>query len=584
MKMRTLNLFTFAVMLTVCSATAWGVPAHPGKRTVFQPDGSTVTLAQYGDEYLNYTTTSDGYTVLKDDSGFYVYANLINNSLVKTTQIAHDLSDRNPAEKQFLSGLEKRLHPSISGNSEFQRNVERASRREARQKLSGSRYDYSQFRGLIVLVEYNDCQFSRDDYFDIISDMICKPGYSGYTSAGRNPEWVECTGSVYDYYFDNSMGIFQPSFDIIGPVKVNRSMYFVCQAVNSVQLIGDVLTAIDSQVNFADYDTDGDGIVDMVYFIFAGPGSHYTGNDSRLLWPHSANYSNFTPRYMDGVKMGRYACSTELANNPDDNRLEGIGTICHEFSHVLGLEDLYDTDGSGSGGTSEMTPELWSLMDAGCYIDDSKTPAGYSLYERYQIGFAEPKTITEEGEYSLDPLDTSNEGYILESGRANEFFAIENRQRIKWNKVNPGHGMLVYRVDRTNENAWIGNYINCDPTHNYYQLLRATNQKYDYTGTPFPGTGNCTALNNNTSPSVQAWNGVDAPLVLKNIRENEDGTVSFSVIDSEKSAGVISIENTADNAPTTYYDLTGQLIKGIPDRAGIYIQIRGAEHKKVIIP
>lgn len=573
--------FLLTTVLTASAGIAWAVPAHPGLKTIRQPDGTEVTLALHGDEYLNYTTTGDGYTVVKNEAGFYEYARLEGDRLVSTGCVAHDAQFRLPAERSLVNSLQKGVHAPMSEAMKAFRNSEKTERHNARKAAGEGRYNYDNFKGLIILVEYNDCKFSRDDYVDVFSDMIKKPGFSGYMSADRIPEWVECTGSVYDYYYDNSMGVFEAHFDIVGPVQINRSMYFPVEAVNSTQLMADAVTAADKIVNFADYDMNEDGIIDMVYFVFAGPGSHYTGNDHRLLWPHSANYGNFGVKYADGVKLGRYACSTELSGTVDDNRLEGIGTICHEFSHVLGLEDLYDTDGAGSGGTSEMTPELWSVMDAGCYIDDSKTPAGYSLFERFLIGFATPELIYEEGDYTLEALDTSNTGYQINSPMEREFFILENRQRIKWNKVNPGHGLLVYKVDLTNYNAWEGNYINCDPNHNMYMLLRATGEKYDYTGTPFPGTGERTRLNNTTSPSMQTWTGRDCKLVLDNICESEDGLISFSVIDPTKESEVKKIDS--EDVNREYYDLSGRLLGEKPEKSGIYIVKTGSVYTKEII-
>lgn len=558
-----------------------GVPAHPEEKVVAQPDGTTVTLRQYGDEYLHFTATADGYTVVRNQEGFYVYAALEEGVLVPTAFKAHDEASRNAAERSFLSGVSKRLQPEMTKESASRKAFEKASRREAREKVSRGVHDYSKFQGLIVLVEYNDCPFSRDDYREVFEDMIRKKGYTGYMSAGNTEEWVDCTGSVFDYYYDNSMGIFEANFDIVGPIKLNRSMYYVNSSYNAPNLMVDVINAADSSVDFSKYDTDGDGKTDMMYFVFSGPGSHYTGNDSRLLWPHSADLSNFVTKYADGVKIGRYACSTELARTPDLGILEGIGTICHEFSHVLGLEDLYDTDGAGSGGASEMTPELWSVMDAGCYIDDSKTPAGYSLMERYLIGFAQPELLDKEGDYVLEAFDTSNRGLQLNTDREGEFFMIENRQKVKWNRINPGHGMIVYHVDYTNPMLWVNNAINCNPSHNNYILMRATGEKYDYTGTPFPGTGLRTMLGNSTTPSLKSWSGANSALVLNDIRENADGTISFTASTKEGSSG-IDRPAAEESATPEYFDLTGRKLSVAPTDGSIYILRSGSRVEKKI--
>ena len=560
------------------------VPAYPGEKTIKQPDGSELTIKLHGDEYMSYTTTGDGYSVVMDNNGYYVYATLSDKKLVPTGVKAHNPEIRSSQEINFVKGIEKGLHPEMSPDMTMQWQAEQVRRAKTRAD-SDKAYNYSKFRGLIILVEYNDRTFSREDYVEVLEDMIGKEGYEGYMSAGLSPEWIDCTGSVYDYYYDNSFGAFKSNFDIIGPVKVNRSQYFPNKAYNAADLMKDAVTAADPYVDFSNYDIDGDGIVDMIYFIFAGGGSHYTGNDQRLLWPHASDMSYFMSKYADRVKMGRYACSTELAQSPEEGILEGIGTICHEFSHVLGLEDLYDTDGSGSGGETELHPELWSVMAAGCYINDSRTPAGYSLYERYAIGFAQPQLITKEGEYTLENLDESNQGFKLESGQLGEFFMIENRQRIKWNEPNPGHGMVVYRVDSTNVYAWQNNLVNSNPSHNYYELLRATGQLKDYTGTPFPGSGSKTLLGNKTRPSLRSWTGKDCPFILTDIKESETGLIMFNVkqAEFENSAGasVSVIPNEMEDSE--YFDITGVRINGYPDRKGIFVRKKGNIFEKIFI-
>ena len=97
-------------------------------------------------------------------------------------------------------------------------------------------------------------------------------------------------------------------------------------------------------MNYKYYDRYGDGTVDMVFFLFAGGGSNFSGNDSRLLWPHA---STVLSKSLDGVRFGRYACSTELYGRPQSKIIDGIGTICHEFSHVLGIADLQSRLRSG---------------------------------------------------------------------------------------------------------------------------------------------------------------------------------------------------------------------------------------------
>ncbi|MCR5679303.1 MAG: M6 family metalloprotease domain-containing protein [Prevotella sp.] len=534
--MKRLSLSFFLTILAV--SNLWAVPAHPDSARVVQPDGSFVTLRLVGDEFHHFLTTTDGYTVLGTEGG-YVYAKFDDEGMPHaTTLLAHDAPVRSVDEQKLLRSLHRNQHPMPSEASRQLRAQESARRLQApgRQKLGlGYSYDYNNFRGMVLLVEYNDCSFSRSDYAELVNDMVNKQGYTGFEKA--NGKWDYFTGSVRDYFYDNSNQQFDPQFDIVGPVQIDESQ-FIHEAdastmeVNTsyLRVISKAIDAADELVDYRNYDGDNDGIVDMVYVIFAGAGSNYTGNDERLIWPHAGEVYEVTDkgigykRSEDGVGFGRYACSTEFYASPDLNILDGIGTICHEFSHVLGLPDFYDTDYEQSGGESHH-PDLWSVMSGGSYANNSRSPVGYGLYERWNAGFTEPVTISEPGSYTLERLDNSNTGFRLASGSKNEYFLLENRQQFhsKWDKYLPGHGMLVFRVDETNKYVWQSNTINCNPKHNYYELLRAGNVKTGSVASdPFPGTTNRTSLNNVTKPSLLSWSGKEAPQVIEHIAESQN--------------------------------------------------------------
>ena len=525
--MNRLYLLITVILANICTAMA--VPAKKDTVRIQQPDGSYVSICLHGDEYLHFNTTADGYSVVKDSRGYYVYAELEKGQLVPTTQVAHETGMRTAEEKAYLQKRKKFMIP------ELERPVadikQAVSERRMQRLAKAPGFDYGNFKGLIILVEYNDQSFSRSDYVNVINDMVNQPDYTGYddTADGR------FTGSVRDYFYDNSNGVFSPQFDIVGPVKVNRSKYYINGTNNATQLIYDVVTAADSLVDFSQYDRDGDGEVDMIYFIFAGAGSNYGGNDQRLIWPHAFYVYNprnpYIPVTKDGVRLGSYACSTELAGPERWGTLDGIGAIVHEFSHVLGLPDLYDTDYEGSGGESKH-PDEWSVMAGGNYHNNSRTPVAYSIYERYALGFAMPERITEEGHLTLEAIDNGNMGYRIDTQVNKEFFLLENRQNTtKWDKYLSGHGMLVMRVDSTNANVWVNNTVNNNPAHNYLELVRAGGKTAPAAADPFPGTRNVRALNNTTSPAnLLTWAGKETFWALENITES-NGVISFDVID-----------------------------------------------------
>lgn len=245
---------------------------------------------------------------------------------------------------------------------------------------------------------------------------------------------------------------------------------------NGSTLVRAAVNAADADVNYQEFDGDGDGSVDLVFVIFAGQGANFTGNDERLIWPHRFN---FFRNKKDGVYVSDYACAVELygyTSKPETVLIDGIGTICHEFSHVLGLPDFYDADYEEDGQSND--PGDWSVMAAGCYANYDRTPVGYSLYERYAVGFMdEPPVISSPGNMMLDPLPllTACSGYRINTPVDNEFFLLENRQQaaFKWDAFLPGSGMLVHQVDKTKTSVWDYNTVNTNPDHNYYELVRA---------------------------------------------------------------------------------------------------------------
>lgn len=533
---RKLILFLF---LTGVSLYLHAIPAKPGKTRVVQPDGSTVTLVLHGDEFNHFTTTADSYTVVETASG-YQYALKQGGSLVPSGVTAHDAAERNSAEREFLATSRKMLRADVTE----QQKQERARARSMWKAPSGdtaparaTRYDYGNFRGLVILVEWNDLSFTRTDAKEFFSSMMNDKGYGGYYTQGTPRQWVECTGSVHDYFSDNSAGMFQPEFDVVGPVKINRSHTFPQGSKYGWQCAVDAIEAANPLVDYSKYDADGDGVVDMFYIIYAGYGSNVSGNSSSYIWPYASQYPYPYQRY-DGKRMGRYACSTEICDSEvrGGRTLDGIGTICHEFSHVLGLPDLYDTDYEENGQSND--PGVWSIMAGGGYSNSSRTPTGYGAYERYAIGFMKPQLIKEEGtQYTLGAINETNTAYRINSAVDKEYFLLENRQRTRWDAYLPGSGMLVFRVDSTNASVWTANDVNVNPDHNYYEMVRAnprtaagviTPSGYD----PFPGLGNVTELNSEMVPLFKSWSGEAVPLSLNTITES-NGIISFSVGGSE---------------------------------------------------
>ena len=556
MKKSALLLFTAALM----SISAMAIPAHPGLLPMPQPDGTMVTIGLVGDEYYHFNITGDGYTVMLNERGAYVYAQLDGDKLQATDILAHDEGERTAEELALLAVTPKRLTDQAA--------VTQANQRRAKRNVDLSNFDFENFRGLVILIDFADVKFSAEDPVAFYTEMFSTPDFRSYVDP-KTERTVNCPGSVRDYFNDQSNGAFKPPFDVYGPYTSSRNAA-QCQRY-SASIFSTALKTANDDVDFSRYDNNNDGKVDMVFFLVAGLSSSFDGNNSGYLWPHASNLSSSFVNY-DGKKLDRYACSTELygwESSSSSITVEGIGTICHEFSHVLGLPDFYDTDYSGSGGESH-NPGGWDLMAGGSGYNYGRSPVGYTFFERYALGWAEAKPLTNPGNYTLEPLNTSREGYILRTPVENEFFTIENRQRTGWDSYLPGHGMIVTRVDSTNANIWYNNQVNCNPNHNYFEMLRAGNSTEGDSGSdPFPGSSGNPMLTNQSTPNLKTWGGYENKYNIAGIQE-KNGNIQFTLVkDGGLLTAVEDFESMTPNTSTTDANVEGSLANWTFNKSGV---------------
>lgn len=551
------TLFFLSVMMATKA-----VPMYPHPVKLSQPDGTEITVIGHGDEYCSHLTTVDGYTIVRDGEGYFRYAELKEEKLVATDIIAHEPGMRSAAETAYLRSAKKFLAPAKTTDLRPLRTFERGAAKSTRLTaddgtlpLARPDFNLKNFRGLLILANYKDCKFrmGNDGIKAVYESMMNAKNYTGYNDGKAG--FQSCTGSVCDYFSDNSYGAFAPQFDIV-VVDVDYSMYDMNGTSNTYYIATAAARAADAAgVDFSKYDADNDGMVDMFYIVYPGYAANYSGNDSRLLHAHatSLEWRNIT---IDGKRLGRYACSTELYGwkSQNDTMLNGIGTICHEFSHVLGYSDHYDTTYNGYE-----QPGEWDVMAAGSYNGMySRTPAGYNAYERLTGGFMDPIEIngmTDEV-LSLNSLETEAKAYRINSMQNKVFFLIENRQRTKWDTELPGTGMLVWRVDSTTTTPWDNNTVNSTPRP-YFKLVRANGWKTDMTDSqadPFPGNTNTTLVTNTSTPAnLKTHDGYKSPVELHNIVERNK-TVSFKVVDpnaeKEIPEGALFYESFNDCAGT----------------------------------
>ena len=232
-------------------------------------------------------------------------------------------------------------------------------------------------------------------------------------------------GSVSDYFKAQSKNKdgesqFELTFDVVGPYTSAKNLsYYGSNNSNGDdkhpdELIVEAVTAADAEVDFNDYDWDGDGEVDQVFVLYAGNGEA-DGGAASTIWPHMWELG-FTGKSLtlDGVLINTYACSNETKTS---GSIEGIGCFCHEFSHCLGFPDFYDTSYSGWYGMGD-----YDLMCGGSYNGGTFCPAGYNAYEKWMAGWLEPIELTTDQKIeNLTPISDAGDAYIIRnSGHSDE--------------------------------------------------------------------------------------------------------------------------------------------------------------------
>lgn len=437
-------LFCFALaMMTLC---AGAVPAKRGLTKVLTlTDGTTVTAQLVGDEHGHYWMTADG----------------------KAYQSVGTSDVFQPVDAHRVMAAAKERRAKANG-----RRTKRLSQRRVGEVGSYT----GQKKGLIILANFaSGGTFSSSNNNALYQRIANEQNFS----------YGKFKGSMYDYFYAQSEGQFELTFDVVGPVTVSKSASYYGSNDSSgndkypATMVSEAIKLANSLVNYADYDWDGDGEVDQVYVVYAGKGEA-DGGAASTIWPHEWKLSEAAyygdgdgSLRLDGVKIDTYACGPEL--DGATGTIAGIGTMCHEFSHCLGYPDFYDTDYSGGQGMGE-----WDLMDSGSYNGDGYQPAGYTSYERWVAGWKEPiELLNSQKVTGMKSLQDGGESYVIyNKGNTNEYFMLENRQKRGWDASLPGAGLLILHVDYDAQ-IWIDNEPNDNPSHQRMTWIPADN-KYDY--------------------------------------------------------------------------------------------------------
>lgn len=464
------------------------------------------------------------------------------------------------------------------------------SRAKGRAQLPSIKTDWDStriYRQAVVLVSFADTDFSMDDPVAAYHRIFNEHGYNG----GKGP------GCVADYFRDQSGGLFNVQFDIFGPYKASGDARSYANSASSLFREAVLSTITTSGQDFSVYDWDGNGVVEQVTIVYAGYGAN-DGTDASTgcIWPHTSSFSAISCN--DGeLRLMNYTASAERWGN---DKLCGIGTICHEFSHSLGLPDIYPVDSS----TNEYSVvDEWDLMDGGNFINNGWCPPNYSMTEKMLLGWAYPVELTDTTIVrDMLPVSEGGVAYLVRYD-AQEYYMLENRQWTGWDARLPGHGLLIAHVDYSSS-IWKGNRVNNDADHHRYDIFHADNRTYHdwelivgdgsvrvgghsryLSGSPYPyvdeeeGTVNCELTDESVPAAVVFGEAGFMSKPIYNVRESADGTISFGFLtDADPDASAILPTEWASASHSHLrqgYDLLG--------RPAHHSRLQVSQGRKVIV-
>lgn len=435
------KLYLMLSMLFAFGAAANAVPAKKLQKVITLTNGTQVSVELRGDEYLSWWEGTDGtaYRATADDTVFEAF----------------DLEAQKPAAAARRARAEQgrvarlaRVKNSLKGADDKMRG------------LGGDHITYKGVKkGLVVLVDFKNKKFADGHDLEYYKNVI-----NGKDFSDEEEGYV---GSVRDYFLAQSNGQFELDFDVVGPVTMSKNYGYygndgAYQKDEKVyEMIKEACDGIQDKVNLKDYDWDGDGEADQVFFLYAGLGQA-SGGSAGTVWPHESEL-RYWPcgvlSYSTG-KINTYACANELQPETQGSSRyisAGIGTICHEFSHCLGFADMYDTTGSGGYGMS-----VFDVMDQGSYNGNGFVPCNYTAFERIYAGWVEaielesPATVKD-----MKSVSDYGRPFIMYNYKnTNEYFLMENRQNTGWDKGLYGsNGLLIVHVNYV-PSRWANNSVN----------------------------------------------------------------------------------------------------------------------------
>lgn len=567
-----ISALTLAILVLGLRANAG--PAWRGTLTLTQPDGSVLQARVVGDEFAHLMVDLQGNALIQNSEGWWCYAAfsgdgsmhstgtvagdklrpasaaggdigevlrkwsaqnkraLVRNPLVTTKggQVAETWKKAGSSSGTGAGWTQNCVGEGAASGSE----AEAKSDTEAGSGGTGSNTpEVIRKRCLVLLAEFKDVKMS-----------FTQERFENLMNTGES--------SVKNYLNDQFLGRYEFTFDVAPIVTLSQTHQYYGKNSNgkdsrAAEAVAEACRlAAANGTDFSIYDTDNDGKVDDILLFYAGKDESEGGGDD-CIWSHAWKLGAANIKLtLNGKVIDSYAATSELSlRSSGKYQFKTIGTICHEYSHSLGLADMYDTDYGGSGGEADGLWKSTALMDKGNFNNDGRTPPYYNAIDRDMLGIGQCEEL-KEGHYVLEPINLNGRFLRMDTANEGEYYLIECRTNTGWDIYTRCKGLAIYHIDKSANltgyspvyerdasaaERWTSNEVNCRPQHQCADMIESLDKANDISQIMWP-YGKNNSFSPQSSPSFTLWDGSGSPLSITDILQIGDN-VSFNVVKSE---------------------------------------------------
>lgn len=567
-----ISALTLAIL--VLGLRAYAGPAWHGTLTLTQPDGSVLQARVVGDEFAHLMVDLQGNALIQNSEGWWCYAAfsgdgsmhstgtvagdklrpasaaggdigevlrkwsaqnkraLVRNPLVTTKggQVAETWKKAGSSSGTGAGWTQNCVGEGAASGSE----AEAKSDTEAGSGGTGSNTpEVIRKRCLVLLAEFKDVKMS-----------FTQERFENLMNTGES--------SVKNYLNDQFLGRYEFTFDVAPIVTLSQTHQYYGKNSNgkdsrAAEAVAEACRlAAANGTDFSIYDTDNDGKVDDILLFYAGKDESEGGGDD-CIWSHAWKLGAANIKLtLNGKVIDSYAATSELSlRSSGKYQFKTIGTICHEYSHSLGLADMYDTDYRGSGGEADGLWKSTALMDKGNFNNDGRTPPYYNAIDRDMLGIGQCEEL-KEGHYVLEPINLNGRFLRMDTANEGEYYLIECRTNTGWDIYTRCKGLAIYHIDKSANltgyspvyerdasaaERWTSNEVNCRPQHQCADMIESLDKANDISQIMRP-YGKNNSFTPQSSPSFTLWDGSGSPLSITDILQIGDN-VSFNVVKSE---------------------------------------------------